>query len=355
MILQRYILRELLGSFAFAFCTVLSICLIGTIFQVFRTFPSTGLEIVGKALPMAIGTMATWVILVASCTSSTLVYARLAAENEITAMRTCGIHVSRIIAPAVLLGLFLVGAAYPLNEIVVPWARMAQRMLFRESTLHLLRLPPPGAQDFKIGVWRITYTDYRDGRMLQPTISRYQSHTLVMECFASTGMILAHDGPLRIVMTNPSGWEKDAKGQRQEMFRAGGDVTYEIPPEKPLDDSQRQLVDQPSKQLWDKYFATRDPAVRNPILLILHTRYAASLAPMLLVLVAMPIGILVRRGSRLAGLGAALPPLLIYFVCYFVFQGLGDKNRVSPVLAAYAPDLFLGALGLSLLWGVARK
>ena len=72
-------------------------------------------------------------------------------------------------------------------------------------------------------------------------------------------------------------------------------------------------------------------------------------------MVAMPIGILVKKGSRLAGLGASLPPLLVYLVCYFIFQGLGDKNRISPYLAAYGPDLFLAALALFLLWGIARR
>jgi len=353
VILQRYILRELIGSFIFAFCTVLSVCLIGTMFQVVRTFPGLGLEILVKALPLTIGSLATWVIFVAACTSSTLVYARLAAENEITAMRTCGIHAWRIIAPALLMGLMLVGIAYPLNEIVVPSARYRKRLSFREATLHALKSPLPGSQDFKIGTMRITYTDYLDGRMLGPTISRYKNHTLVMECFAPSGVILAQDGPLRVVMTKPFGWQTNDRGQ-QELFSARSDVTIEIPPED-TDNAPRQLVDQPAEELWRKVFATRDPAVRNPILLILHTRYASSLAPMLLVLVAMPIGVLVRRGSRLAGLGAALPPLLLYFVMYFVFQGLGDKNRVSPLLAAYAPDLFLAGLSSILLWGIVRR
>src|SRR6185295_16838716 len=97
MILQRYIFRELLASFVFAFCTVLTILMIGMVFQIYRAFPGLGVELVGKALPVAIGTMAGWVMLVASCTSCTLVYARLAAENEITAMRTCGIHIWRVI------------------------------------------------------------------------------------------------------------------------------------------------------------------------------------------------------------------------------------------------------------------
>jgi len=86
MILERYILRELLGSFVFAFLTVLLVCLVGTMFQIFRSFPGLGFSILMQALPLAIGSMAGWVILVAAATASTLVYARLAAENEITAM-----------------------------------------------------------------------------------------------------------------------------------------------------------------------------------------------------------------------------------------------------------------------------
>jgi lipopolysaccharide export system permease protein len=359
MILQRYILRELIGSFVFAFSAVLAVCLIGTMFQVVRTFPGLGLDLVAKALPLTIGSLATWVMLVGACTSSTLVYARLAAENEITAMRTCGIHVWRIVAPAILLGLILVGIAYPLNEIVVPTARHRKRLSFREATLYALRFPPAGSQDFKIGLMRITYTDFLDGRMVGPTVSKYavsrknQEHKLVMECFAPSGSIVIQDNQLRIVMTKPFGWDTNDKGQ-QEQFSAGNDVTIDIPPEE-IENAPRQLPDRSSQDLWEQYFKSEDLALRNQILLILHTRYASSLAPMLLVLVAMPIGILVQRGSRLAGLGAALPPLLLYFVFYFVFQGLGDKNRVAPLIAAYAPDLFLGAISSLLLWRIAQR
>jgi lipopolysaccharide export LptBFGC system permease protein LptF len=359
VILQRYILRELIGSFLFAFCAILAVCLIGTMFQVVRAFPGLGLDLVAKAMPLTVGSLATWVILVGACTSSTLVYARLAAENEITAMRACGIHAWRIVAPAVLLGLLLVGAAYPLNEFVVPTARHKKRLSFREATLYALKYPPAGSQDFKVGLMRITYMDYLDGRMVGPTVSKYalarksQEHKLVMECFAPSGSIVVQDNQLRIVMTRPYGREMNEKGQMEE-FSAGNDVTIDIPPEE-IDNLPRQLPDKPSQELWELYFKSIDQELRGQILLILHTRYSASLAPLLLVLVSMPIGILVQRGSRLAGLGAALPPLLLYFVLYFVFQGLGDKNRVSPLLAAYAPDLFLGALSSVLLWRIAQR
>ena len=354
MILQRYILRELIGSFVFAFMTVLGVCLVGTVFQVFRAFPGLGFEVLTRALPLAVGTMTTWVLLVASCTSSTLVYARLAAENEITAMRTCGIHTWRIVSPAVLLGLMLVGLAYPLNEIVVPWTRWSRRLLGRDAAPTILKTPQPGKQDFRIGSTRITYTDYVDGRMQSPTVSKYDKNmVLVQEWFAPSGEILADKDPICVKLTKPRVWRRTKTGQ-EEWLSAENELTVDIPTED-LNKIPRGRPDLTAEELWELLAATKDRLERARILTILHTRYASSLAPMLLILVAMPIGILVRKGSRLAGLGAALPPMLIYFVSYFIFQGLGDKNRVSPYVAAYAPDLFLGVVAFVLLWGISRR
>lgn len=452
MILQRYILRELFGSFVFAFSTVLSVCLVGTMFQVFRTFPGVGFEVLSKALPLATGSMATWVMLVASCTSSTLVYARLAAENEITAMRTSGIHLWTIASPAVLLGVLLVGAAYPLNEIVVPWTRHNRRLVFRDSIVFALRKPPAGQQDFRIGSMRITYTDYKDGQMVEPTISEFKDGALVSSCFAPAGQIVVKDDQaqvaIKVILTKPRVWQTgkyqtiflrdgrkiDGKTNETEqdieiesrsgkkitvkkgeidridppsegkdhetiylrdgrkisgkttpkeveveifpktgkkfvvkkseidriqppstqMFSAENDLTIEVPTED-LEKLKRQPPDLPAGELWERIMAAKDVKTRNPLLLIIHSRYAASLAPMLLVLVGMPIGIMVSKGSRLAGLGAALPPLLTYFIAFFIFQGLGGRNRVDPYLAAYLPDLVLGVLAMMLLIINVRK
>jgi lipopolysaccharide export LptBFGC system permease protein LptF len=354
VILQRYILRELVGSFIFAFLTVLGVCLVGTMFQVFRAFPGLGIEALTKALPMATGAMAWWVLMVASCIASTLVYARLAADNEITAMRACGIHTWRIVSPAVLLGLMLVGMAYPLNEIVVPWTRWSRRLLFRDATPQILKTPQPGKQDFRIGSMRITYTDFVDGRMQNPTVSKYdKSLILVQEWFAPSGAILADKEPIRVVLTKPRVW-RIAKNGQEEWLSAENDLSVDIPTED-LDKIPRQPADQPADVLWESVVATKDRQLRVRCLTILHTRYAQSLAPMLMILVAMPIGILVRKGSRLAGLGAALPPMLVYFVSFFILQGLGDKGRVPPLVAAYAPNILLGGVASLLLWGVSRR
>src|SRR6185295_17261833 len=216
-----------------------------------------------------------------------------------------------------------------------------------------LKAPPPGSQDFTIGQYRLHYTDYVDGRMINPTLTQTKNGTVIAKYFAPGGAIVSVSEPIKVSMSSPNLWLLKTNGQ-QEYISAGSDVTVEMSI-KDFENAEKQPVDWPAEKIWDKVFSTKERSVRNPLLLILHTRYAASLAPLLLVLVAVPIGILVRRGSRLAGLGAALPPLLIYLVSYFVFQGLGDKNKLNPLLAAYAPDLFLAVLALLLTIAVARK
>jgi len=353
MILQRYILKELLTSFLFAFATILAVCLLGTLFQVFRSLEGLGFDLLLRVTPMATGYVAPWAMAVASCTSATLVYGRLAAENEIDAMRMSGVHTARIVTPAVFFGIILIFAAYGINEHAAPAAHFARRKMIRESVLTLLRLPPPGNQRFTIGPYKLSYVDYRNGRMERPYLMRFDRHGLAEEFRAASGRVDL-SGPLpQIIMSRPTMTRIDPSGKVSNAT-AGND--FPVPLEiEDIYEIQKRLDDMSLRELWETYWRTAEKPRRSAILTTIHTRYAQSLAPLFLVLVAMPIGIYVKRGSRLAGLGAALPPLLIYFVLYFVFQGMGDKDRVPPVVAAYAPDACLMTVSLVLLGTVFRR
>ena len=107
MILQRYILKQLLLTFVFTISAIMAVSLLGTMFQVFRTIEGMGFDPFLKMAPLSAGYVAPWALLIAACTSTTLVYARLTSDNEIDAMRMSGIHSGRILAPAFLFGLLL--------------------------------------------------------------------------------------------------------------------------------------------------------------------------------------------------------------------------------------------------------
>jgi lipopolysaccharide export LptBFGC system permease protein LptF len=353
MILQRYILKELVTSFLFTFVTILAICLLGTLFQVFRAFEGLGADLLLKVAPMAAGYVAPWAMAVASCTSATLVYGRLAAENEIDAMRMSGVHTARILWPAVLFGVLLVVAAYGINEHAAPAAHFARRKMIRESVLTLLRLPPPGNQRFTIGKYKLSYVDYRDGRMEKPYLMKFDGVRLAEECRAASGKVDLSGPVPQLIMSRPTMTRYEASGKVTDAT-AGNDFAVPLEIED-LYATEKRPDDMHLDELWRLLAENPEPKKRAAVLTVIHLRYAQSLAPLALVLVAVPIGVFVKRGSRLAGLGAALPPLLLYFVLFFAFQGMGEKGRVPPVAAAYAPDAALLAISFVLLGGVFRK
>jgi len=355
VILQRYILRELVVAFSFAFSVVMAVSLVGTMFQVFRAFEGLGWTLLLQVGPLAAGYVAPYALLVASATATTLVYGRMSAENEINAMRTSGIPAMRILAPAVLFGLFLAAAGYALHEHATPAARDGRRRILRESILHVLKVPPPGLQRFSLGDYRLSYTDYRNGRLERPTLLRFQPDgKLAFEYHAPEGTILVENGMPVIVMSRPRGVQFDPDGT-EHRFDAGSDirVVLELKDVRP---DERRLEDRPRKELEELLqsgaLGRRDRVKAETFL---HTRRAQSFAPLLLVLVSAPIGIFVRRGSRLAGLGAALPPLLVHFIASFAFQGMGERGRLDPMIAAWAPDAILAALAAVLFSGLLRK
>lgn len=354
MILQRYMLRELLHHFLFAFAAVTGVSLLGTTFQVFRSFEGLGLVLIFKVAPLAAGYVAPWALLVAAATAGTLVYGRLSAENEITAMKASGIGSYRILAPALLFGLALAAAGHGLAEHVVPWARHTKRVLGREAMFDVLRTPPPGSQRFNISTYKLSYLDFKAGRLEKPSLLRFDRNgALLMEYHAPSGQIRVESGSLVIVMSKPRYTQYDPKTGGEHRFQAESDIEIPLELEDYIPD-KRRLEDRPADELWELYQAETDPKKRGYLLLILHTRWSQAAAPFLLVLVGAPIGIWVRRGSRLAGLGAALPPLLFYFIAFFITQGMGEKGKLPPVAAAWLPDAGLALLALLLLWKARR-
>jgi lipopolysaccharide export system permease protein len=277
----------------------------------------------------------------------------MSAENEVTAMRACGIGSFRILAPALLVGLGLAALAYPLAEHVTPWSRHAKRTSIRESILEVLRMPPPGIQRFSLGTYRLSYVDFKDGRLDQPSLLRFEGENLIMEYHAPKGQIRVEGGVITVIMSRPRYTQFDPKTRQEHRFEAQSDI--EVPLDmKDYHDPRPRLEDQPQEELWIRYRASQDRKERDSIRLILHTRYAQSAAPLLLVLVCAPIGIWVRKGSRLAGLGAALPPLLLYFIAFFVTQSMGESHRLNPVAAAWIPVALLAVPACVLLWRSRR-
>ncbi len=354
MILQRYLFREIVLSFLITFVCVMAVFLVGLYFQVFRAYSSIGMGMIIRIIPLATAGAAAWAILLAISPSVTLVYGRLSADNEIDAMRISGIATRRMVTPALAFGLFASAGAYGILEYAVPQANFARRVLIREFSIALLQSPPPGKQHFTFGSFALSYLDAANGVMQMPYLTKYEGTRIETEYTALTAKAqIGEAGAVRLVMNKWTAMNHDASG-RVTLASAENEFTIDlklddiITPDKRADNLRLH-------KMWEEIRNETHLRRRNAMLTSLYSRFGQSLAPFCLVVIAVPVGIMVRRGSRLAGFGAALPALLIYLVLYFLFRGMGDNGRVPAPVAAFAPDAILLAIGSGLLWRVCRK
>ncbi|HEY1067073.1 MAG TPA: LptF/LptG family permease [Pirellulales bacterium] len=89
--------------------------------QILRIMPYLLPETMRFSLPAA--------VLFAAC----LVYGRLAATNEITAVKSLGVHPLRVVAPSLILSLGLSAVAFWLNDLAVSWGRIGiERVIVEE-------------------------------------------------------------------------------------------------------------------------------------------------------------------------------------------------------------------------------
>jgi len=118
--LHGYILRELVKTFAMT-ATALTVLLVmgGGVANMFQA-PGLGAREMGKLFAFFTPVALTMILPIAALFSTTICYGRAAFDNEITAAKSAGINVHRLLLSAALLGLFVTGATYYAWNFLIP-------------------------------------------------------------------------------------------------------------------------------------------------------------------------------------------------------------------------------------------
>lgn len=94
----------------------------------------------------------------------------------------------------------------------------------------------------------------------------------------------------------------------------------------------------------------------SEILVEKYRRYAISFAPLLFLLIGIPIGIIIRKGSKVAGLGiSALIIFLGYYPLSILGTYLGNMNKMPPSLAIWLPNGIILLIAIILTYIIFKK
>jgi lipopolysaccharide export system permease protein len=144
-IISRYVLKEHVGPFVFASSALTSLMLLQYVAKKFGDLVGKGLpasvitEFMALSVPFTVAMTLPMAVLVAVLYA----FSRLAAENEITAMKASGVSMWSLLRPVLLAGLGLTGVMVLFNDQVLPRAnhRLAvlQLDIFRTKPTFALR------------------------------------------------------------------------------------------------------------------------------------------------------------------------------------------------------------------------
>ena len=125
-LLNRMIFWELLKVFLLTVTGLTGLFLIGLVVQQASQMglsPAQTLQAIPLLIPITLPYTIPATTLFASC----VVYGRLAHDNEVTAVKSAGVHLGRLIAPSVLLGLLTAGGTMTLYYRFIPQTHLVLR------------------------------------------------------------------------------------------------------------------------------------------------------------------------------------------------------------------------------------
>lgn len=81
----------------------------------------------------------------------------------------------------------------------------------------------------------------------------------------------------------------------------------------------------------------------------IHKKYSIPIACIVFILVGAPLGIMARQGGLAVGGGMSMLFFLVYWAFLIGGEQLADRRIIDPVVAMWAPNLIIGAVGIYLV------
>jgi lipopolysaccharide export system permease protein len=365
-ILDAYILRELVPPFFFAFGAYLLFWFVNIFFLAadYIINAHAPVFLVLRFLVFRVPQSTPLAFPFACLFASLLAFGRLAGDNELNAIRTSGVTFVRICATPLLCGVAIFALSYYVNETIAPVTTDLSTRAFYQIVYHTQELPVvPGFFRKDDSTGNVFYVgNISDDKKTLTDVMIFQNATtspFKTVVNASTGIVVGsvlHLVNARVTQFKPSG---EVNGDAVQKT-----VDIGLPLGETIDQFVNSTSNDPysvnSKQLRSQINAMQATGQGGSALDVLKITLAQRLsfpfAAFIAVVLALPLAAQIgRKGKNLGtALGVALSVLLlfVYYLMMSAFSALGKNEAMNPYLAAWAPNIIMGAVGTILFWRV---
>lgn len=361
-ILQRHIAGQFLATTGLAAAVLLFILLSGNLMRAFellaRGVPSgTILAFVAYLLPRLL----TYTIPLAVLCGAVVMFSRLSADNEITAMRASGTSLWQILSPCLWITLVLSAACLILHTWVSPICHeRADRLKHGAALTNAAAFLEPGRQVQLPG--HVLYVEEIDGDRLRhvQVYTLDDQGELREDIHARKGRLFeGEEGALTLLLQNA------VIAQRGKAASGGGGERIQTPELKlqinvdALTGQARLFRDPDYLRLPDLFSAIDVLRERGrdvtSLYVELHTRLSLSMAPVAFLLIGIPFGIRTQRSETSIGMVVSLVLALVFYAFIVVADNLKSNPAAHPDLIVWIPAVLYQVGGLLGLHYIASR
>jgi lipopolysaccharide export system permease protein len=348
-----------------------------------------------EAIPLLVPSTLPYTIPATTLFATCVVYGRLAADNEILAIKSAGINILQVVKPGLILGLVMSAVTMALYYNVIPYTHhLLRAMVFNDAEELMYSLLKKNRTISHAQLpWAMYVNGVQGRKLIDPIFERHNAKGEIdFVARAQEAELKVHMAKrqLEIHMYRGQSWSaKDDQG----IFE-----TNIFPIEMPKDfgkDGQRRPRDMTWVELQEKKVEiARDiEVIRAQIALIIaHSQFnqnfqslpqhiknleetirsrrlqivaidvemlmrpSLSLGCLCFILVGCPVGIWFSRSDYLSSfITCFLPIVFTYYPLVLCGTGMAKEGRFNPILLVWAADIVIGLMGVLLFWRLLKN
>jgi lipopolysaccharide export system permease protein len=355
--LDRYVIRNFLQPYLYCIIGFLSIWLIFDISDNSATILEghVSLAEVGRFYFSQLPQVLVILLPVALLLALLFCLGKMSRANEIVSMLTAGISVPRVLLPLMILGLLTTGLVLALNYSLAPHAELSRKIFFDNLNHGGPKQVRISGQIFRNRTnnrtWFIAH--------FQPNSNEFEGVQVIQQD--------EHDNIVKNYLATTAKYDPATKVWHFELgkivqYDAAGNITHEellptlaIPgwTETPYRLSsanvRAEFLGVPELREYLQFNSDFPQTLLAPFHTQLQYRLALPWTCLVVVFMAAPLGIGFSRRGILAGVAIAI--VLVFSMNFLIhlFLALGEGDRISPLVAAWMPNVLFAAVGLYLL------
>ena len=359
-ILDRYILKETIGTFLFGICAFTAVFVgSGTLFRIAQYITEYGASIsaVIRLFFFSMPSIVVWTFPMSMLLATLLVFGRLSGSSEITAMKSCGIGFQRIALPVIALSFLVSLFAIAFSEYVVPWANEAYSRTVRYE---IEGNTAPQSQE------HIIVKEIQDGEIQRLVYARrYDADSGRMQGVSMQDFI---GGKLcRVENAEYAEWKADQwtmhNGILYDISEGETERTIRFDTQKlPIQKNPKQILQEQKnpEELTMKELRVQIQIMRaqyqdtKKMEMELYQRMTIPTASLVFAMIGVPLGMQPNRSSSSFGFGLSIVIIFIYYAVMTLANAIGQGGILQPAYAVWIPNVIGMMVGGFLLNKAAK-